>query len=96
MSINRIRQGVIHVTFEDGRKPFLRVSRSYISTLANYWRSQTGFKYLKIYDIIDYKRGKQHKLSKQTGFITLKGSKYDSNGINESFASEEYKIRKRL
>ena len=44
MSTHRIKQGVIQVTFENGGKPFFRISRTYLTTLAKYWRQQNGFK----------------------------------------------------
>ena len=93
MSTHRIQQGVIQVTFENGGKPFFRITRTYLTTLAKYWRQQNGFKYLKIYDIVDYSRGKRHVLGAQTGYITKNGMKYDSNGISESFASLDFKER---
>jgi hypothetical protein len=93
MSTHRIQQGVIQVTFQNGGKPFFRVSRTYLSTLAKYWRNQNGFKYLKIYDIVDYSKGKRHVLGGQTGYITKNGMKYDSNGINETYNSVNFKSR---
>lgn len=90
----RIKQAVAYVYLE-GRNAYpIRISRAYLESLAYYWRKRSDFKYLKIWDIVNYKKGGQHTLTPfQTGYITRNGMKYDTNGLEETQASKDFRAK---
>lgn len=95
---DRIIQAV-GMVFNDGQKPYaIRISRAYLESLANYWRNQSGFKYMKIYEIVNYRPkrktgGQLHERGKQIGYITHKGMKLDYMGLEDSQKAKDYKQR---
>lgn len=75
MNNPRIKQAVAKVVYKDrifknGKNYiWIRISRAYLNSLANYWRSMYGFHYMKIYEF-----DRKHRIvGQQIGYITLKG-----------------------
>lgn len=73
----RIKQAVAKVVNWDTSYYWIRISRRSLSSLASYYRNKSEFRYLKIYDIINYRKGGKHQISRQTGFVTIHGQKYE-------------------
>lgn len=66
MSTARIKQGVAKVVKTDKSFFWIRISRAYMSSLANYWQKQPNFYYMKIYEFDRQTR----KVGAQLGYIT--------------------------
>jgi len=73
MSNNRISQAVAKVVLENKKYFWIRVSRQTHGNLIFYWRKYPQFKYIKFYEIINYKKGGKHLIGKQLGYITPNG-----------------------
>ena len=91
----RIKQAVAKVNLLDGRYFWIRLSRCYMDSLITYWRNYNGFHYLKIYEIVNYRRTKKgsipnHQIGNKIGFITLKSSDFSLSGLYEKPISKDY------
>jgi len=73
MSNSRIFQAVAKVVLLNGKYFWIRISRQSHNNLIFYWRKYPNFKYIKFYEIINYKKGGSHVIGKQLGYITPKG-----------------------
>ena len=69
---SRLQQGVAKVVFQNrtfknnNNYIWIRVSRSYLGTLARYWQNKDGFYYMKIYEF----NRKTRVVGLQWGWIT--------------------------
>lgn len=77
----RIKQAIAKVTLLTGKYFWIRISRQNIDNLIRYWRNYPNFKYLKVYEIVNYssmttKMGRTHEIGRQLGFITLNGFRF--------------------
>lgn len=67
MSTNRVKQGVAKVVRKDKTFFWIRISRAYMNSLANYWQNYPNFYYMKIYEFNRNTR----EVGNQLGYITL-------------------------
>lgn len=69
----KIKQAVAKIVLQDKSHYWLRISRQKIESIIYNFRSIYNFYYAKIFEIIDYKKGTQHLIGGQIGYITLNG-----------------------
>lgn len=62
----RIKQAVAKVVLQDKSHFWIRISRAYLRSVANYWQRKPNFYYLKIYEFNRNTR----KVGRQIAYIT--------------------------
>ncbi len=86
----RIYQGIIYVTLTNGVTFNKRVSRNRTANIVRFWRNYPLFKYAKIHEIINYKKGTNHVQGRKIGYFGHTYEYFDPNGIFETQKSQEY------
>lgn len=79
--MTRIKQAVAKVVLQSSKYFWIRISRQSQNNLIRYWRAYKDFRYMKIYEIVNYsknttKLGRTHKIGRQLGFITQNGYRF--------------------